>query len=134
MKTNKNIENLAKYIIKESSIEEPSADFVDKVMNKISLVSKPVSELTYKPLISKLGWFLISFIFVLLSIYLLTKNFKQSSLFSNFNFSFFNNLSLIHIFKNINIPSTFTFVFVFFTVLVLFQLLIIKKYFEKKIF
>jgi len=134
MKTNKNIEDFTKYIIKESSIEKPSADFVAKVMNRIDLESNPIYENKYKPLISKLGWIIISLVLILSSIYFWSKKFNPSNYLSGLNLSFSTNFSLTKIFNEINIPSTFTFVFVFFTILVIIQLLIIKKYFDKAIF
>lgn len=134
MKTNKNLEDFTKYIIKESSIEQPSDDFVKKVMNRISLESNPIYDNKYKPLISKLGWILISLVLVFSSIYFWSKGFNKSNYLSGLNLSFLTNFSLIKIFNEINIPSTFTFVFVFFTILVVVQLLIIKRFFDKAIF
>jgi hypothetical protein len=134
MKTNKNIEDFTKYVIKESSIEKPSVDFVGKVMNRIDLERIPIYENKYKPLISKLGWIIISIVLILSSIYFWSKKFSSSNYLSELNLSFSTNLSLTKIFNEINIPSTFTFVFVFFTILVVIQLLIIKKYFDKAIF
>lgn len=134
MKTNKNLEDFTKYIIKESSIEKPSDDFVKKVMNRISLESNPIYDNKYKPLISKLGWILISLVLVFSSIYFWSEGFNKSNYLADLNLSFLTNFSLIKIFNEINIPSTFTFVFVFFTILVVVQLLIIKRFFDKAIF
>ncbi|MDX1828292.1 MAG: hypothetical protein R3342_01980 [Lutibacter sp.] len=134
MKTKKNIEYFTRYVIKESSIEKPSVDFVGKVMNRIDLERIPIYENKYKPLISKLGWIIISIVLILSSIYFWSKKFSSSNYLSELNLSFSTNLSLTKIFNEINIPSTFTFVFLFFTILVVIQLLIIKKYFDKAIF
>lgn len=134
MKTNKNIEDFTKYIIKESNVEGPSNNFVDKVMNRINLENNLIHKNIYKPLISKLGWIIISIVLILSSIYFWSKKFSSPNYLPELNLSFSTNLSLTKIFNEINIPSTFTFVFVFFTILVVIQLLIIKKYFDKAIF
>ncbi|MCF6182196.1 hypothetical protein [Lutibacter sp.] len=134
MKTNKNIKDFTKYIIRESSLEKPSDDFVYKVMDSINLESNAIYESKYKPLISKLGWIIISLGLILSSIYFWSKKFYKSNYLADLNLSFLTNFSLTKIFNEINIPNTFSIVFVFFTVLVIIQLIVIKKYFYKATF
>lgn len=134
MKTNKNIKDFTKYIIRESSLEKPSDDFVYKVMDSINLESNAIYESKYKPLISKLGWIVISLGLILSSIHFWSKKFYKSNYLADLNLSFLTNFSLTKIFNEINIPNTFSIVFVFFTVLVIIQLIVIKKYFYKTIF
>lgn len=134
MKTNKDIETFTKYIMNEAGIEKPSADFVNSVMDKISIVNKPVLQNVYEPLISKLGWFLIAVLFGALYIFVLTETPQNSTILSKINLNFLSKISAIHIFEGIHIPTIFTFIFVIFTVLFLVQLVVIKNYFNKNIF
>lgn len=141
MKPIKNIEEITKYIIKEAQIESPSKDFLNKVMNSVKLESKRSLSKVYQPLISKSAWLLIIMVFFAFSIFMLAGNSENSYLLSKLNVSFFNkitsikvfeNISSINIFKNIHFSSTFTYSFVFFSILVMLQLLVIKNYFNKQ--
>jgi len=141
MKPTKNIEEITKYIIKEAKVESPSENFLDKVMNSVKLERKLSLTKVYQPLISKSAWLLISTVFFALSILILSANSENSYLLSKVNVSFFDKItsikiletiSSINIFKNIHFSSTFTYSFVFFAVLVMLQLLVIKYYFNKQ--
>lgn len=132
MKTTKNIEDFTKYIIKEACVEKPSDDFVNKVMNNINLKSNQLYVNRYKPLISKLGWSLIFATFILFNIYFWSKKFNQSSFLENVDLSFLTHFNFIDIFNEISIPSAFSIVFMFFTVMFLIQLAFIKRFFEKR--
>lgn len=132
MKTTKNIEDFTKYIIKEACVEKPSDDFVNKVMNNINLKSNQLYVNKYKPLISKLGWSLIFATFILFNIYFWSKKFNQSSFLENVDLSFLTHFNFIDIFNEISIPSAFSIVFMFFTVMFLIQLAFIKRFFEKR--
>lgn len=143
MKTdkNKNIEKFTKYIIKEAQVESPSQDFLTKVMDSVKLEKEKSLIKVYKPLISKLVWIIIITVFVALSIFMLTGNSGNYDLFSKVDMSFFDkipsmnifeNISSINIFKNIHFSSTFTYSFVFFSILVMLQLFVIKNYLNKQ--
>ncbi|NQV77723.1 MAG: hypothetical protein HQ490_05140 [Lutibacter sp.] len=141
MKPIKNIEEITKYIIKEAQVESPSNDFLNKVMDSVKLENQLSLSKVYKPLISKSAWLLIITVFVALSIFTLTGNSGNYDLFSKVDVSFLNkipsinifeNISSINIFKNIHFSSTFTFSFLFFSILVMLQLFVIKNYFNKQ--
>ncbi len=141
MKPIKNIEEITKYIIKEAQIESPSEDFLNKVMNSVKLERKLSLRKVYQPLISKSAWLLIITVFFGLSIFMLAGNSENSYLLSKVNVSFFDkitsikvleNIPSINIFKNIHFSSTFTYSFVFFSILVMLQLWVIKNYFNKQ--
>jgi len=141
MKPIKNIEEITKYIIKEAQIESPSEDFLDKVMNSVKLESKLSLTKVYQPLISKSAWLLIITVFFGLSIFMFAGNSENSYVFSKIGVSFFDkitsikvleNISSINIFKNIHFSTTFTYSFIFFSILVMLQLYFIKNYFNKQ--
>jgi len=134
MKPNKNsIEDFTKFIMNEARLEKPSADFVDSVMGKISLETRPVIKSVYKPLISISSWFIIAVIIVAFCAYLISGNSNQSSLISLINISFLNKINLNTVFESIHLPNLFSIVFIFFTVLVIFQMFAIKNYFNSTI-
>ena len=141
MKPIKNIEEITKYIIKEAQIESPSEDFLDKVMNSVKLESKLSLTKVYQPLISKSAWLLMITVFFGLSIFMFAGNSENSYVLSKVGVSFFDkitsikvleNISSINIFKNIHFSSTFTYSFIFFSILVMLQLYFIKNYFNKQ--
>ncbi|WP_299525157.1 hypothetical protein [uncultured Lutibacter sp.] len=141
MKPIKNIEEITKYIIKEAQIESPSEDFLDKVMNSVKLESKLSLTKVYQPLISKSAWLLMITVFFGLSIFMFAGNSENSYVLSKVGVSFFDkitsikvleNISSINVFKNIHFSSTFTYSFIFFSILVMLQLYFIKNYFNKQ--
>jgi len=140
MKDDKKIEDFTKNIINEVELETPSNDFVAKVMNSVKLESEISVVKKYKPLIPLKGWIFIAFVFTLLITYILTGPSMDSSILSNQDFSFFDKvpsinivdyISSINIFDSIHLSNTFTFSFVFFSVLVVIQLFVIKNYVNK---
>jgi len=136
MKPNKDsIEDFTKLIMNEVQLEKPSADFVGNVMGRIHLENKPLIEPLYKPLISKGSWFIIAIMTVAFCFYLLLGNTGQPGLISfiNFDVSFLNKINFTAIFERIHLPNLFSILFVFFTVLVIFQVLAIKNYFNSNI-
>ena len=141
MKPIKNIEEITKYIIKEAQIESPSEDFLDKVMNSVKLESKLSLTKVYQPLISKSAWLLIIMVFFGLSIFMLAGNSENSNFLSKVatssfdkitSIKVFKSISSINIFENIHFSTTFTYSFVFFSILVMLQLFFIKNYFNKQ--
>jgi len=132
MNSDKKIEEFTKYIIKEANIETPSSDFVNKVMESVKLESKISLSSVYKPLISKSTWFIITVLIVIVSFFIITETPQDSTLLTKMNFDVFKNLPSINFFEKIHFSNLFTFSFVLFSVLVLFQLVAIKNYFNKQ--
>lgn len=132
MKTDKNIEEFTKLIMREATIEKPSDNFVGKVMGTVLTENKPVLT-DSKPLISTIAWFFISLLFVGLSVLVFFDASETPSFLSSINWSFFNKLSSFNIFEKIHFSSLFTFSFVFFSALVILQLMVIKNYINKEI-
>lgn len=132
MKTEKNIEEFTKFVIKEASIEEPSADFLTKVMDSVKLENKLSVSKVYKPVISKSAWGVIAITFVFFGIFILTGVSQDSMKLPNINFSIFNEIVSTNLFGRIHFSDIFTFSFVLFSLLVILQLAAIKNYFNKQ--
>ncbi len=132
MKPDKNIENFTKYIIEEADIDGPSKDFVNKVMKSVRLESEVSSIRVYKPLISKTAWAVIIAVFVISCIFVLMGPSGDSTIFSKINITFLEKLPSVNLFDNIHFSNTFTLSFMFFSILVLFQLYTIKNYFNRQ--
>lgn len=132
MKQDKKIEDFSKFIIKEAGIEYPSNDFVNNVMNTINLEKSNSTITIYKPLISKQTWLLITLFLISLLIYVFTNTVKSSIIIQTIDTSFFNKFNSINIFDKIKLPNVVVFSTVLFSVLVLFQLTLIKKFFNNE--
>jgi len=132
MKQDKNIENFTKYIIEEAQFESPSKNFVNKVMDAVKLENELSSIKIDKPLISKSAWVLIIAAFAVSCVFILMGSSQSTTIFSKINFIFLDDLPTINWFESIHFSNTFTFSFMFFSVLVIFQLLAIKNYFNKQ--
>jgi len=142
MKPDKNIEEITKYIIKEAQVESPSDGFLNKVMDSVKIESELSLSKKYEPLISKKVWVLIAVVFIALSVFLLTGTTENYNLISKVDFSLldklpsinvFDTISSINIFQHIHFSTTFTLSFIIFSVLAVFQLYVIKNYYNKEI-
>ena len=132
MKTEKNIEEFIKFAIKEANIEEPSADFLNKVMNSVILESERSLSKIYKPLISKSAWAVIAVVIISFSFFILTGTSQNSMKIPNIHSALFDKIASINLFERIHLSDTFTFSFVLFSLLVILQLVVIKNYFNKQ--
>ena len=132
MNQDKNIEEFSKFILKEAGTEIPSNDFVHNVMNTINLENSKGTATIYKPLISKQGWILIVLSLVVLIIFIVTNTTERSIVIPALDVSFLHKIKGINIFTSIKVPSIFIFSSVLFSILVLFQLNVIKKFFDKQ--
>ena len=72
------LDKLAKKVIKTLPLERPSLDFTATIMTKIE-ARQTSSITTYKPLISKKAWLIISMIVAGLLIYLFTLDSSEAS-------------------------------------------------------
>jgi hypothetical protein len=131
MKTEKNIEEFTKYIMKEANVEKPSADFLNKVMDSVKMESELSLSKVYRPLISKSAWAAIAVAFVALCIFILTGASQDSLLIPTIHFAIFDKIPSINLFERIQLSETFTFSFVLFSILAILQLVVIKNYFNK---
>jgi len=131
MKTEKDIEEFTKYIMKEANAEKPSADFLNNVMDSVKMESELSLSKVYQPLISKSAWAAIAIACVALCIFILTGASQDSLLIPNIQLTILDRISSINIFERIHLSQTFTFSFVLFSIFVILQLVVIKNYFNK---
>ncbi|MFK5957722.1 MAG: hypothetical protein QM495_02515 [Lutibacter sp.] len=140
MKDDKKLDDFTRYIIKETQIETPSDDFLNNVMTSVKLEHELSLVKVYKPLISKTTWILITIVFIAISSYILTVKPMDNRMLFKLDFSFldklssfnlFENILSINVFESIHFSNTFTFSFVFFSVLVIIQLFVIKNFVNK---
>lgn len=133
MKANedKNLEKFVAEIMKETSLEKPSADFTSKVMAQV-LVTDMGKATVYKPLISKPAWTVIFTGIMLLMFYLLFKdNVQTAHWFDTIDFSLLNQ----KISKGLSAFkfSAITFYTVISLAVMLFlQIAFLKRYFNKR--
>jgi hypothetical protein len=132
MKTDKNIEEFTKYVMKEANVEEPSADFLNKVMDSVKMERELSASKVYQPLISKSAWAAIAVGIVVLCVFVLTGTSQDSVLIPNIHFTLFDKISSLNIFERIHLSETFTYSFVLFSFLVIFQMVLIQNYFHKQ--
>ena len=132
MKPDKRIEEFTKYLITEANSEGPSSDFVEKVMDTIKAEYSIATVKKDKPLISKWGWIFISLLIVSGCTYVFTGNFENPSFLSGIDFDVASKISSLNIFEGIKLSKMFTMSFILFSMLVVFQLVVIKNYFNKQ--
>jgi hypothetical protein len=135
MGENKHIKELdafAKKYVKEMKQEKPSLDFTASLMQKIALESVNSEVFKAKALISKKGWFIIS----LLMIAVIFIPFKTSrkSLFNlpRVDLSFFDKLQISNVFESISVSNTVLYAIFFFGLMIIAQVIFLKKHFEKR--
>jgi hypothetical protein len=134
MGENKHIKELdafAKKYVKEVSIEKPSLDFTASLMQKIVIESN--SEVfKAKALISKKGWFIISLL-MLAIIFIPFKTSEKSIInFPKIDFSFFDKLQLSNLYESISISNNVLYAVFFFGLMIIAQIVFLKKHFDKK--
>ncbi len=131
MKTEKNIEEFTKYIMKEANLEKPSDDFLNRVMHSVKMERELSLSKVYQPLISKPAWAAIGVGIIVLCVIILKGTSEDSLLIPNIDFTAFDKIASINLFERIQFSDTFTFSFVVFSFLVILQLAVIKNYFDK---
>ena len=126
----KEINDFTKTVIKEAGLESPSSDFIKNVMREINVESAQKVDFTYKPLISKTGWFVVISLFVLgiTGVYL---NGSTTSIFSGIDVSFFKELNFSFKLPDFKFSKIFTFSVVFLAIIASFQILIIQRIYLK---
>jgi len=77
--TEQHLDSLVKKAMKSTSLQSPSVDFTSNLIKEIKHVTIGES-ITYKPLISKNGWFVIIAGLIVLSIYVVYGNVKGPGL------------------------------------------------------
>jgi hypothetical protein len=125
------LEKLIDKAIKMSTLEIPSADFTSMVMSRVENISTNKATV-YKPLISKGTWIIISLGILAFYIYLVLQS-SPSGWINYFNFNFLYHYKLIDIFSSIEISKITFYGVLFSSLMLLFQVIILKYYFNKRL-
>ena len=129
----KNIRQFVDRVMKETSLESPSYNFTSKVMANVLAVDKSKAT-TYKPLISRKGWFLIFAGIIAVLLYLLFSGSIQAAnhswLFDFTGKNFIKTFSPVSLFQFSQLTIN---VIVAATVLVIIQIAVLKNYLDKRL-
>lgn len=132
-KENQKITAFAKKYLKEMELESPSVDFTSTIMDVISDLKTGKSTVTYKPLISKKGWFLLA-TSILTILLVSVKGIESKWLtFPELNFSFLEKINISGLFDGFSVSNTVLYAACLFAVLIAIQLVYLKGYFEKQL-
>lgn len=128
--TDKNIEKLVERMLQEVEPDKPSINFTTKVMAEALALNKNKS-MVYKPLLSRRTWIFIFLGIITVFIYSFITFGAATSGF-NLNFTVFNWDRLEKIFQSVQISSVTGNVIVFAALMVLIQILFLKKHLDKR--
>ncbi|MBL4569007.1 MAG: hypothetical protein JKY69_04920 [Flavobacteriaceae bacterium] len=133
IKKNQKLNAFTKKYLKDLELESPSVDFTANIMDVISVIKTSDNAVTYKPLISKKGWFLVfSILAAILIIPLRGVESKWVTL-PELNFSFLEKISFTGLLDGFTISNTVVYTVCLFAVLMTIQLFYLKGYFEKRL-
>lgn len=128
----KYLDDLNKKVIKNTLIESPSIDFTASVMNQVTELK--TTSFTYKPLISRVGWLVISILiisFIVLIAYINGITFS-SSIFERIDLGALYNNKLFNTLSNIKVSEAFTNSIILFGIMFSIQIPFLKHYFNKR--
>ncbi|GGK25207.1 hypothetical protein GCM10007962_19300 [Yeosuana aromativorans] len=135
--TDKHIEKLVDKMMKETSLETPSFDFTNKVMDQVLALSSSKATV-YKPLISKKGWVLISLGIIAITCYIIFGVKTESSGFMDtIDFSILSNNKITDTLSNlkapsVSIPKTFGYALMLLGLMVCIQIPFLKHYLNQR--
>ncbi|WP_142783685.1 hypothetical protein [Changchengzhania lutea] len=132
-KGDKYLDDFARKIMKETSMDRPSFNFTDAVMSKVEALNED-NATVYKPLISKTAWLLIGFATIVLVLYALLfgSNTETPSWIQSLDLSRLSNLNIVDALPSISISKTFTYAIVFFGLMIGLQVILLKNRFNKR--
>lgn len=129
---NKEIDVFFKKQFKEIAVESPSKDFTLNVMEVIRQDARSISK-SHQSLISKKVWFFLIVIFTAIIFIPFRKS--ENTLFNDviLDFTFLEKFSLSGIFDGVSISNTVFYGLVFFALMAVIQVVLIKDFLAKKI-
>jgi hypothetical protein len=136
MGENKHIEEMdafAKKYVKEIPSETPSLDFTANLMKSIAQLEAVKSNIVYKPLISKKGWFVV--VLAIVAVLLIPFSSSKGEVFTlpKLDFSFLNILDFSDLIESLSVSNTTFTVAIIFGIFMAIQLIYLKGYFEKRV-
>jgi hypothetical protein len=131
--TDNHLDKLSKKVMQESLLEAPSLDFTANVMSQINALK--VSEITvYKPLISKMGWFVIATVVVSISGYFVFNNTLEGiNWFNTIDFSIITNNKITEALSGFTLSNKTVYAVVLFGIMLFIQIPILKKRFDEEL-
>jgi len=127
----KNLDMLVENMMKDSYPESPSFDFTSKVMSE-ALAANKRKAISYKPVISKGAWFIISGCVGALITWIIINGNTQNASPSNSHFNVFNFEKALSIFPRFQFSSLTINVIGIAMAMVFIQLILLKSHLNKK--
>lgn len=133
MKTrdDKNIERLIEKMMLDSSLETPSFDFTSKVMSGVMSMEKKKS-ISYKPVISKRGWFIIFAAIGIFITWLIFTGYSGDQTQTNINFNFINADNILKVFSGFQFSSLTLYILLLGIIMIFIQIIFLKSYLNKR--
>lgn len=130
---NKKLEETTNKLISGMDVEKPSVDFTASLMEHIhTLETNRVTQ--YKPLISKLGWMILSILLVITTVYIAsTTNSSNIEWLNSVDFSVLTNNKVTNSFSSISLPKTVAYAIGLFGLMLCIQIPFLKHYFDKRL-
>ena len=131
--TDNHLDKLFKKVMQESLLEAPSSDFTTNVMSQINALK--VSDVTvYKPLISKMGWFVIATVVVSISGYFVFNNTLEGiNWFNTIDFSIITNNKITEALSGFTLSNKTVYAVVLFGIMLFIHIPILKKRFDEEL-
>ena len=130
--TEQHLDNLAKKAMKSSTLKSPTIDFTANIMKQIEHVSIGETA-TYKPLISKYGWFGIIAILVGISLYMILGNVESLSMLESVDYSVISNNKVTDALSGIKFSKTLMYAIGFFGLVFFIQIPLMKHNMNKRL-
>ncbi len=133
MKTrdDKNIEKLVEKMMLESSMETPSIDFTSKVMSEVLSIEKQ-KLISYKPVISRRGWFMIFVAIGAFITWLIFNGYSQNQSSAHIGFGFINAGKILNVFSGFQFSSLTLYIILLGMIMIFIQILFLKNYLNKR--
>ncbi len=126
-----NIEKLVEKMMMESPIETPSFDFTSKVMSDVLCLERKKS-FSYKPVISKRGWFIIFACIGGFITWFIFNGYAEKETATNIDFNFINAERILNVFSAFQPSSLSLYVTLLAMVMIFIQILFLRNYLHKR--
>ena len=123
----------AKKYVKEILQESPSSNFTATLMHRIAQESVSKSKST-RALISKKAWFVLAALFIGVLCLPYVQDEASFITIPELNFSFLNTVQRMNFVESFSMTDTVSFPFLFFGLMLIVQLFILKNYFDKRLY
>lgn len=133
MKTtdDKNLERLVEKMMLDSALEAPSFDFTSKVMSEVMSMEKKKS-ISYKPVISKRGWFMIFAAIGVFITWLIFTGYLSNQTETNINYNFINGDNILKVFSGFQFSNLTLYILFFGIIMIFIQIIFLRSYLNKR--